>query len=157
MPPIHQLTHAVRRGEFKSPKTVLGFFAGMVGIAASVMVLTIWLVERTASLRYIVPSVLIAFLAIFLLVLISVMVIALKDPSKLMLGQISGRDYAEIQKITLGDSSSGERVERMIVTPPSSAVVTASAEVMHDPDATRRVSGAPGAQQLGSSSSVKDK
>jgi hypothetical protein len=132
MPPVHQFTRAIRSGEYKSPKTVLGFFAGMIGIAATVLISAIWLLERTPSLRYLVPITLVVFLMIFLFVLISVLVITMKDPSRLMLGQISGRDYAEIQKVTLGDSSSGERVESVKVTHSRPSVVTVNADLVEE-------------------------
>jgi hypothetical protein len=132
MPPVHEVTRAIRGGEYKSPKTVLGFFAGMIGIAATVLISSIWILEGTSSLRYLIPVILAVFLALFLFVLISVIVITVKDPSKLMLGQISGRDYAEIQKITLGDSSSGERVESVRVSHSRPSVVTVDADIVED-------------------------
>jgi hypothetical protein len=148
MPPIHQLTHAIRTGEYRSPRTVLGFFAGMVGIAATVLIFVIWLLEKSANLRYLIPIVLTVFLAIFLFVLVGVMLIALKDPSKLMLGQISGRDYAEIQRVTLGDSRSGEHVENVMIIPPSPSMITVDAAVTE--------SNRPESPQLDASSSTKD-
>jgi hypothetical protein len=132
MPPVHQFTRAIRSGEYKSPKTVLGFFAGMIGIAATVLISAVWLLERTPSLRYLIPIALALFLMVFLFVLIIVVVITMKDPSKLMLGQISGRDYAEIQKVTLGDSSSGERVESVKVTHSRPSVVTIDADLVEE-------------------------
>jgi uncharacterized membrane protein len=130
VPPVHELTRAIRSGEYASPKTVLGFFGVMIGIAATALICIVWLLKDVARLAYLVPIVLAVFIAIFLFVLISVMIIALKDPSKLMLGQISGSDYAEIQRMTLGDSSSGERVESVVVSRVVPAASVTSAEVV---------------------------
>ncbi len=117
VPPIHELTRAFKGGERSSPKTVLGFFAIMIGIAGTTAVAAIAFIAGVDKLRYLVPVILIVFLVVFLSVMIVVMVLSWKDPSKLMLGQITGRDYVLIQqqKMTLGDSTSGEHVDEVSV------------------------------------------
>jgi hypothetical protein len=46
---------------------------------------------------------------IILLLLGCVFFATMTDPSRLMLGQITGTEYANIRRITLGDSDSGRR------------------------------------------------
>jgi hypothetical protein len=70
--------------------------------------------ERLATqheLRYIIPWVL-GFGAIVLVLLIAVVVaINVRAPMKLQLGQITGRELIEYERMTLGDSISGEYIE----------------------------------------------
>lgn len=47
---------------------------------------------------------------VFLLIVGGIFAVMLRDPSKLMLGQITGEEYAQIRRMTLGDSRSGEQV-----------------------------------------------
>jgi hypothetical protein len=115
VPPINEVTRAVRKGEYTAPKTILGFFAIMISIAASTTVAAIGLLAGNARFGYLIPIILIIFVFIFLLVTITIMRIAWKDPSKLMLGRITGKDYAVIQRLTLGDSNAGEFVEAVVV------------------------------------------
>jgi hypothetical protein len=43
--------------------------------------------------------------------LVAVMRQAAKDPTGLQVGQLTGSEYESIRRLTLGDSSSGERIE----------------------------------------------
>ena len=106
---------AVRGGERTSPKTVLGFLAIMVSILASATVFSVLFLSEKSKLYYLIPIVLMVFIVVFVLITGAVLLIGWKDPSKLMLGQITGRDYALIQRLTLGDSNAGERVDNVIV------------------------------------------
>lgn len=115
MPPVQEVVRAFRSGERTSPKTVLGFLAIMVSILATASIFSVWLLSSKPNLYYLIPIVLIVFVILFILVISAVLLIGWKDPSKLMLGQITGRDYALIQRLTLGDSNAGERVQDVIV------------------------------------------
>lgn len=46
----------------------------------------------------------------------AVIVIAWKDPSRLMLGQITASEYAKIRRLHLGDSQQGEHAARVVGT-----------------------------------------
>jgi hypothetical protein len=87
----------------------------MVSILATASIFSVWLLSSKPNLYYLIPIVLIVFVILFILVISAVLLIGWKDPSKLMLGQITGRDYALIQRLTLGDSNAGERVQDVIV------------------------------------------
>jgi hypothetical protein len=47
----------------------------------------------------------------------SLLVITWKDPSRLMLGQVSAREHAALRYIRQGDNLSGELVERLLEIP----------------------------------------
>jgi hypothetical protein len=115
VPPVQELTRAFRSGERTSPKTVLGFLAIMTSILASAAVLVAWLCSGSSSLHYLIPIILIIFIVIFIAIVVVVLVISWKDPSKLMLGQITGREYVAIQRLTLGDSNAGEHIDSLVV------------------------------------------
>jgi hypothetical protein len=115
VPPVQEVMRAVRGGERTSPKTVLGFLAIMVSILASATVFSVLFLSEKSKLYYLIPIVLMVFIVVFVLITGAVLLIGWKDPSKLMLGQITGRDYALIQRLTLGDSNAGERVDNVIV------------------------------------------
>lgn len=88
---------------------MLAFYATVLGLtlAATVGVVTALAWSRTATSA--IPFVLCFGGLAFLLVLGSVLYINLRDPSRLMLGRVTGSEYAEIQHLRLGDSQSGER------------------------------------------------
>jgi hypothetical protein len=113
--PLVQLTRALRGGERTSPKTVLGFLALMTSIFAALTISITWLLAGTSSLHYLIPIIVGIFVLFFFLVVLAVVMIAWKDPSKLMLGQITGRDYVLIQQLTMGDNVSGDRTDNIVV------------------------------------------
>ncbi len=62
------------------------------------------------------------FIAVITVVLgASVLVITWKDPSRLMLGEVTGREFTAIQTLRMGDNVSGERAERIIGPSPIEA------------------------------------
>ncbi|MCH4813426.1 hypothetical protein [Vreelandella neptunia] len=106
-----EASHTIRNASYKSPKTILGFFAIVVGILIAGTSAVIGLLSRVESLHTYIPWILLFAAFVVVTVLVGVFVTAWKDPTVLMLGQISGHDYIENKKLTLGDSNSGEYLE----------------------------------------------
>jgi hypothetical protein len=106
-----EASHTIRSANYKSPKTILGFFAIVVGIVITGASAVIGLLSRVDSLHSYIPWVLFFAAFIVVVVLVGIFVTAWKDPTVLMLGQITGQDYIENKKLTLGDSNSGEYIE----------------------------------------------
>lgn len=106
---IRQAVEAVTSRESTAPRTILGFLLAMYAVllAGSVAVVIALVSTGSSSL---IPYVL-AFIGLMTVVLgAAVLVITWKDPTRLMLGQITGREYAAIRReLTFGDSESGER------------------------------------------------
>jgi hypothetical protein len=97
--------------EYSAPKTVLGFYAGVLAILEAGVIGATAVLATQESLRYLIPWVL-AFGGVILVVLIAIVVaINVRDPTKLQLGQMSGREFIEYHRMTLGDSLGGERAE----------------------------------------------
>ena len=101
--------------QFRAPKTILGFFAIMVAILATAAVGAISVLARISQLQSYVAPILIFVALIIVLVLIGVFITAWKDPTILMLGQVSGEVYVEFHKQRLGDSTSGEYSEKVLL------------------------------------------
>ena len=90
---------------------MLGFYAGVLAIIEVGCIAAIAVLASTDSLRYLVPYVL-AFAAFLVVVLIGIVVaINLIDPTKLQLSPVTGSEFIEYQRMTLGDSKSGDTVE----------------------------------------------
>jgi hypothetical protein len=77
---------------------------------------------RTSEFHALVYIVLGVTLAFALGIVGSVLLIALKDPTKLMLGQVSGKEFIEYQRLTQGDSLAGEFVETVAYRGSAAAV-----------------------------------
>jgi hypothetical protein len=102
-------------GTYSAPKTVLGFYAGVLAILEVGVVSAIGVLASQHALLYLVPWVL-AFGAIVLVLLIAVVVaINIKAPMKLQLGQVSGQELIEYERLTLGDSIAGDHTEEITV------------------------------------------
>jgi hypothetical protein len=104
-------------GIVRTPKTVLGFFALLIGI---LFVSATWVIRILASrieLHYLIIPVLVFLAAILVLVLVGVFVTAWRDPTILMLGQVTGEVYLQYRRLVLGDSASGEFIEDIKVGP----------------------------------------
>jgi hypothetical protein len=64
----------------------------------------------TKTALHLIPW-LLAFVGLIVLLLLGgVFAVTLSNPSKLMLGQVSGTEYAEIHRAVIGDSLSGKKV-----------------------------------------------
>lgn len=103
-----EVNQVLRTGEHSSPKTVLGFFGVVLLIVvggSTGLILALSSSEKTVDY---VPYVL-GFSALVVVALLTTVVTAMvKDPTRLMLGQITGREYIDHRRLTLGDSTSGE-------------------------------------------------
>ncbi len=110
MPPIHQAIQSITSRRSSQPRTILGFlFAIYSALTAAAVAFTIALVGTGSSwlIGFIVAYVGIIGVGL----LIAVMRQASKDPTGLQVGQLTGSEYESIRRLTLGDSSSGERIE----------------------------------------------
>lgn len=109
--------------QFRAPKTILGFFAILLAILASGGVCAIGVIIKVPALLGFVAPILIFLAVVFVVTLLGVFITAWKDPTILMLGQVSGEVYLEVHRQQLGDSSSGEYAEKMAF-PATNAVRT---------------------------------
>ena len=104
------LNRSILSREHSTPKTALGFFAGVLAILTAGAVLTVGVIATQKTERYLIPWILLFVFALFFLMLALVAcIVVFGDPTKLMLGQISGSEYREYQEMVLGDSAAGER------------------------------------------------
>ena len=108
MPIVNDATEAITSASYRSPKTVLAFFAVIVGVLVSGAVITVAAVARFVELHYLIVPILSFTACVVLLVLVCVFVTAWKDPTILMLGQVTGDIYIQNRKLTLGDSTVGD-------------------------------------------------
>ena len=115
--PWHGLTATVQSRQIASPKTVLGFYAGVLVILDSASLIGVGVLAETHTMVWLIPWIL-GFAAVaFLLLVGGVFAVNLLDPGKLMLGQITGSEYVAMHSMPLGDSLSGER-DVIVVEPP---------------------------------------
>lgn len=108
---IREVQQTIKSGSYRSPKTILGFFAIIIGILLTATTATIGILSRSELLHWLIVPVLIFAALVILFVLIGVFVTAWKDATVLMLGQVTGQEFIENRKLTLGDSISGEYIE----------------------------------------------
>ena len=108
---VGQITNAFRSRQTINPKTVLGFYATVLGLLLTATVGAVGILAQTGTRTDLIPW-LLTFGAVFLVLLIlGVFVVTLIDPSKLMLTQVTGSEYAAIQhRAIIGDSTVGELV-----------------------------------------------
>jgi hypothetical protein len=104
---------SISKKESSTPRTILGFLLGMYGVLVAASVTTILGLAASDSSGAI-PYVL-AFIALITIALgVSVIAIAWKDPSRLMLGQVTASEYANIRQLHLGDDKRGERAVSVV-------------------------------------------
>jgi hypothetical protein len=126
---LQQVMQAVRSGEYRAPRTILAFLGSLVAISAGTAVGLAFALSGVSSLHYLIVG-----FVVFVLLLVCacggvVVFFAWKDPSKLMLGQVTAQDYIAIQKHTMGDDVYGEYVE----LPAQRALATRSDEQSSEP------------------------
>ena len=121
---VKQAVQAVASRESAAPRTILAFLLGMYTVLLTCAVGTVVALASTDSSGAI-PYVL-GFVALITVALsIAILVITWKDPTRLMLGQITGREYAAIRReLTYGDDLSGERRATIIEGPSGTTEVT---------------------------------
>ena len=93
----------------ENPRTVLAFYATVLGLVLAAVLGCVWILASTGVRTGAIPWLLGFAGAVFVALVAGVFVVTLVDPSKLMLGRVSGTEYAEIQSVRLGDSRTGER------------------------------------------------
>ena len=108
---------------FRAPKTVLGFFAIVLGIVVAGASVALGIFSRTPALHNLITPILLFVAVLIVALLVGVFITAWKDPTVLMLGEISGEAFIENRKLTLGDSVFGETRENIQV-----AVASANAQ-----------------------------
>ncbi|WP_328532970.1 hypothetical protein OG836_22495 [Micromonospora zamorensis] len=106
---ITELTKAVQGRQTVNPRTVLGFLATVLGLVLAAAISGVAILATTQIETRLIPWLLVFCAALALLLIGGVFVVTWVDPSRLMLGQVTGTEYAEIQKTVLGDSLRGER------------------------------------------------
>jgi hypothetical protein len=118
---VAPLIRRTQAGEYTTPKTVLGFYAGVLAILELGVIGALTILATDEDLHHLIPWTL-AFAAVTLIGLIAIVVaINVKDPTKLQLGRVTGREFLDYQRVTRGDSIGGEYVEEL---PPPGAAIT---------------------------------
>jgi hypothetical protein len=90
---------------------VLGFYAAVLAILEAGVIGVIAVLATQHSLRYLVPWVLGFGAVVLVLLLVIVVLMNLIAPMKLQLGQVTGRELIEYERLTLGDSIGGDFVQ----------------------------------------------
>lgn len=108
---------AIKSKRTENPKTILGFYAIIVGILAAGGVSVTVVTTVVGDPRGILLPVLVFIALVIVALLVIVIILNFRDPSRLMLGKVTGDEYVDIQKITLGDSNAGERPVTLVATP----------------------------------------
>jgi hypothetical protein len=98
------------RAAFRSPKTILGFFAALVAILAFATYGITKTLASNPQYQYLVPYVLGFAAGCFVFIAVAILVTAWFAPEKLMLGEITGAAYADLVRLKQGDSKVGEFV-----------------------------------------------
>ena len=103
--------NAVHAKRTVNPKTVLAFYATVLGILLGATVTAVAILAKAHVREDLIPW-LLGFAAIMVLALVmGVFIVTIIDPSKLMLTQVTGTEYAAIQRhVVVGDSATGERI-----------------------------------------------
>lgn len=129
MPIVTDATRTVRRRYTENPRTVLAFYATVLGLALAAVIGLVATLASTHVMTDAIPWLIVFAGAIFVALVAGVFVVMLIDPSKLMLGQVTGHEYAEIQRLSLGDSRSGEREIPIAQAGPGAPVILAPVEL----------------------------
>lgn len=108
---MRQMSREVVSGAYTRPKTVLAFFGIVLAIAVAGAVGLVAVVGRYDLAETFIWVALVFVAVIFIAILFEVFRHIRRDPTRLMLGEMSGREFAEYQRMTMGDSLTGEVVE----------------------------------------------
>jgi hypothetical protein len=111
---IKEAVRAVRSRQTINPRTVLGFYATVLGLLLAAVVSAVGVLAATDTSTNLIPWLLGFAGSVVFLLLVGVFIVTLVDPSHLMLGQITGSEYVEIRRATLGDSTRGEHVVTIV-------------------------------------------
>jgi hypothetical protein len=116
MPFLNQAIEAVRARESSSPRTILGVLLAIYGVLISGSVVVVIAMVGSDSDGPI-PWILLFDALITMALGAAILVITWKDPSRLMLGQLTGREYESIRRLHVGDDKAGEHQKPVV--PPS--------------------------------------
>lgn len=103
---IQDVTNGVRHRRTENPRTILAFYATVLGLVLAAIVGAVVALASTRIYVEAIPWLLVFGGALALLMLVGVFVVAHRDPSKLMLGQVTGTEYVEIQRLTVASNQS---------------------------------------------------
>ncbi|MEO0515591.1 MAG: hypothetical protein AAF086_09930 [Planctomycetota bacterium] len=112
---MQSLSETSKQGYYKAPKTVLGFFAIVIGIATTGISILVATISAQAGLHYLIPWILGFGGFLICGTIAGVFIAAWQDPTRLMLGQVSGSEFIQNRKLSLGDSDSSEYQEPVIL------------------------------------------
>lgn len=115
---IRQAANTLTRATSRQPKTILGFVAIALGIVCAFSGTAVVALSRVSTLHWLILPIIVAVVVIVVAVLVVVFVIAWKDPTKVMLGEVTAEEFIQYQRLSLGDSESGERATTIIETSP---------------------------------------
>jgi hypothetical protein len=124
---IRSLTRTQSAYEHTEPKTILGFLLGFLGILAAAIVAIVVALVYSEHLVTAV-FVMVAGFVVAGGILFWVGWVHSRNPTALMLGHVTARDYLAVQQWTAGDSSTGEET-RTLTVPVSEALAGAVVEV----------------------------
>jgi hypothetical protein len=110
----------------KSPKTILGFFAAVIAILFAGATVVVGILARDPILHHLIVPILVYSGILIVVVLGGVFFTAWKDPTILMLGQVTGEVFIQHKKLILGDSFSGEFTEEVVLQNPDMAPILAT-------------------------------
>jgi hypothetical protein len=91
---------------YAAPRTILGFFGVVLLLVVSGAVTAIGLLAGHKNLDYLIPGIALGAVSFAALEFLTVVFMALRDPTTLMLGQITGPDWLAHRRLMLGDSLS---------------------------------------------------
>ena len=111
---VRHLNEATRTGEYSRPRTALAFLSILVATIVGGAVGAVAILAREPDLRWGIPWVLgfAAFVAVA--TLITVLVLLIRDPTVLLLGQVTGREFLAHRVLTMGDNITGEHIEHVV-------------------------------------------
>jgi hypothetical protein len=127
---------AITSASYRTPKTVLGFFAIIVGLVIAGASTVIAVFSRQTDLYALIVPVLVFVGFVVLAVLGGIFVTAWKDPTILMLGQVTGDIYIQNRRLTLGDSTAGEFTEEIAPMGDQMKVLQPMASSLDESDGT---------------------
>lgn len=108
---MNQVVESIQAARTQNPKTILAFFAIVLSIVVAGAISLTAVLAWSGQLVWLIPWVIGVCAVVAVGIFVVTVVIMWKDPSKLMLTGISGKEYVAIQrKVILGDSSTGEHL-----------------------------------------------
>jgi hypothetical protein len=126
IPPITSIFRASKGNEHSAPKTVLGFYAGLLALLEAGVIASLVVLASQDDLHYLIPWVAGFGGVVFVGIVGVVVAINVVDPTKLQLGQVTGREFIDYQQITRGDSIGGDYIESPAAVPSRTSIPAAT-------------------------------